>query len=175
MKGLTDALRVELAESGTPVSVTLVRPPAIDTLFNDHAKSYLPSAPTFPPPVYSPEVVARSILYACEHPQRDVYIGNSKLFTRMSQLAPGLTDMLNSHIIYKVLHSGRPDRHRAGNLHNEDVGTVPDGTASGEYPGRVHKWSFYAYASRHPLIVTSAAAGALALMAGLKKTRRSGP
>ncbi len=51
VKGMTDALRVELAQSGTPISVTLVRPPAINTLFNDHAKSYLPSAPTFPPPV----------------------------------------------------------------------------------------------------------------------------
>lgn len=172
VKAMTDALRVELAHSGSPVSVTLVRPPAINTLFNDHAKSYLDSAPTFPPPVYSPEVVARSILDACEHPRRDIYIGNSKMFTRMAQLAPRLTDMMNTHIIYDVLHSGRRDQHRQGSLHNADVGKVADGQASGDYPGRVHKWSLYAYASRHPLLVTAVAAGALTVVAGLKTTRQ---
>lgn len=78
VKAITDSLRIELKKSGAPVSVTLVRPPAIDTMFNDHAKSYLKTAPSFPPPVYSPDVVARAILHAAEHPQRDVYIGNAR-------------------------------------------------------------------------------------------------
>lgn len=167
VKAMTDVLRVELEQSGSPVSVTLVRPPAINTMFNDHAKSYLDSAPSFPPPVYSPDVVAQAILHAAEHPQRDVYIGNSKIFTRMAQVTPRLADFVSRSFIYDLVQSGRPDRHRSGTLHNSDVGSVPDGKASGNYPGHVNQTSLYTRAAQHPVATAMVAVGAVALIAAL--------
>lgn len=156
---------VELQKSGAPVSVTLVRPPAIDTLFNDHAKNALPSAATFPPPVYAPEVVAQAILHAAEHPQRDVYIGNAKMFTRMAQLAPGFTDWISRSALYDMLQSGRGDSHRQGALHNEDVGDVVDGRTSGNYPGKVLQSSLYTRIAQKPKTAAASALGALAMAA----------
>lgn len=56
VKGYTDALRAELATHRTPVSVTSVRRAAV-----------------------APEVVADAILFAAEHPKRDLYVGASSL------------------------------------------------------------------------------------------------
>jgi short-subunit dehydrogenase len=74
-KGFTDALRMELEEEGAPISVTLIKPGAIDTPYSDHAKNYMPVEPKNPAPVYAPEVVARAILHCAETPERDVFVG----------------------------------------------------------------------------------------------------
>ena len=60
--GYTDALRMELEHDRLPITVTLVKPASINTPFVEHARNYMPGAPTLPPPVYAPEVVARAIL-----------------------------------------------------------------------------------------------------------------
>jgi short-subunit dehydrogenase len=173
VKAMTDVLRVELQKSGAPVSVTLVRPASTDTQFMDHSKNYLPSAPVFPPPVYSPCVVARAILHAAEHPQRDVYIGSAKLLSKLAQNAPRLTDWINRTFVYDTIQSGRPDRHPQGALHASDVGRAGDGQANGEYPGMVLTRSLYTHATQHPLATTVAVAvGAAALTAMLGRRGR---
>ncbi len=173
IKAMTDVLRVELQKSQTPVSVTLVRPSSTDTQFMDHSKNYLPSAPVFPPPVYAPEVVARAILDAAEHPQRDVYIGNAKLLTKLAQNAPRLADWINRTFVYDAIQSGRPDRHPQGALHDSDVGAAGDGKASGNYPGMVLKRSLYTQVTQHPLATTAAVAvGTAALVALLGRRGR---
>src|ERR687884_580384 len=70
VKGFTDALRMELEAEGAPVSVTLIKPGAIDTPYPEHAKNYMEREPALPPPVYAPEVVAEAILYCAENPER---------------------------------------------------------------------------------------------------------
>lgn len=173
IKAMTDVLRVELQKSGTPVSVTLVRPASTDTQFMDHSKNYLPSAPVFPPPVYSPYVVAQAILHAAEHPQRDVYIGNAKLLSKLAQNAPRLADWINRTFVYDTIQSGRPDRHPQGALHASDVGHAGDGQADGNYPGMVFKRSLYTQATQHPVATTLAVAvGAAALTALLSRRGR---
>lgn len=173
IKAMTDVLRVELQKSRTPVSVTLVRPSSTDTQFMDHSKNYLPSAPVFPPPVYAPEVIARAILNAAEHPQRDVYIGNAKLLSKLAQNAPRLADWINRTFVYDAIQSGRPDQHPRGALHDSDVGVAGDGKASGNYPGMVLKRSLYTQATQHPLATTAAVAvGAAALVALLGRRGR---
>src|SRR5690606_9538965 len=75
IKGFTDALRMELEEEGADISVTLVKPAAVDTMYVEHAKNYLDYEPTLPPPIYTPDVVANAILFAAQHPRRDIYVG----------------------------------------------------------------------------------------------------
>ena len=41
VKAFSDGLRMELEQDGAPVSVTLVKPSAIDTPYSEHARSYL--------------------------------------------------------------------------------------------------------------------------------------
>ena len=49
----------------------------IDTPYTKHAKNYMASDPQLPPPVYAPDTVARAILYAAAHPERDIIIGSA--------------------------------------------------------------------------------------------------
>ncbi|WP_322403267.1 SDR family oxidoreductase [Massilia luteola] len=77
VKAFTDSLRVELEKDKAPISVTLVKPAAVDTMFVAHAKNYMDKEPSLPPPVYAPQLVAKAILYAAQHPRRDVFVGGA--------------------------------------------------------------------------------------------------
>ena len=77
VKGFTNSLRVELEMDKLPVSVTLIKPAGIDTMFTVHAKNYMEREPALPPPVYAPEIVADAILHCAEHPKRELFIGSA--------------------------------------------------------------------------------------------------
>src|SRR3954451_2377190 len=93
VKGFTDALRMELQEEGAPISVTLIKPSAIDTPYFQHAKNYMEVRPKPPAPVYAPEVVANAILFSAENPERDVFVGaGGKAISAGGNYAPRFTD-----------------------------------------------------------------------------------
>ena len=72
VKAFTDALRMELEKEGAPVSLTLIKPGAIDTPFPEHARNYMEAEPKHPAPVYDPSVVADAIIFCAEHARRDL-------------------------------------------------------------------------------------------------------
>ena len=94
VKGFTDALRMELEKDGVPVSVSLVKPSAVNTPYPEHAANYMPdAAPKLPEPAYEPEVVARTILTCAEKPVREVTVGaKDGVVAWASKVAPGLVD-----------------------------------------------------------------------------------
>lgn len=94
IKAFTDALRMELEEAGEPVSVTLIKPAAIDTTYMEHARTYMQAEGTRnPPPSYDPDVVADAIEHACENDPRDLTVGGGGwIIGKLGQFAPALTD-----------------------------------------------------------------------------------
>ncbi len=114
IKGFTDALRRELKAEGAPVSVTLIQPAAIGTPFALHAKNYTEGEAKLPPPLYAPESVAETILFAAEHPRRALHVGGAgKVMGLFSRLTPGLVDLASGAMIKSQLKSEpkepRPD------------------------------------------------------------------
>jgi short-subunit dehydrogenase len=108
IKGWTDTLRMELGYERAPISVTLIKPAAIDTPYAEHASNYLPVQPTHVPPVYTPASVARAILYAAEHPVREIVIGSAGRMLEVGwMLAPSLVDRLMARLMIPATHSGR--------------------------------------------------------------------
>ena len=76
VKGFTEAFRRETEAAGQPISITLIKPAAINTSFMEHARNAIGSPGTRnPPPAYDPHLVARAILHAVEHRMRDITIG----------------------------------------------------------------------------------------------------
>ena len=57
VRAFTDEFRVGIEADGSPVSVTLIKPGAIDTPFPVNAKNYHASEPQHVPPVYAAETV----------------------------------------------------------------------------------------------------------------------
>jgi len=135
VKAFTDALRMELERDGAPISITLIKPSAIDTGFFEHARSYL-DAPGIknPPPAYDPSLVAKAMLYACEHPKRDIVVGfGGWAIAAMGAVAPRLTDYameLAGYAGQVTDHPGR--RQRRDNLYEPRE----DGSAHSALPGR---------------------------------------
>lgn len=80
VKAFTNVLRMELRQEKLPVSVTLIKPGAVDTPFLDNARTTLGNATRMTPPRYTPRVVADAILNAAQHPRREIVIGFPTLF-----------------------------------------------------------------------------------------------
>lgn len=116
VKGYTDTLRMELEEDGLPISVSLVKPSAINTPYLEHARNYMATEPEFPPPVYAPEVVARAILRCAEDPTRDVTVGGAGRFIRMmGTIAPRVTDRYMERTMFRSQMADEP-RHGGDSL-----------------------------------------------------------
>lgn len=170
VKGFTDSLRMELEEADAPVSVTLVKPAAIDTMFLAHAKNYMDVEPKLPAPIYAPEVVANAILFAAEHPKRDIFVGAaSKLSSTGARYFPQLMDRYMKHFGSKQQRTKRPaTRHAHDSLYQAGVGMQE----RLGYPGHVCESSLYTAASLHPKTTGLAIAGAGLALAALWRNRQ---
>lgn len=97
MKGFIDSLRIETLADRIPTSITLVKPSGIATPFADHAATHLPHAARTPPPAYAPDLVARSILFAAQHPRREITVGGVGAFEILgAKLLPRLADRISA-------------------------------------------------------------------------------
>jgi NAD(P)-dependent dehydrogenase (short-subunit alcohol dehydrogenase family) len=132
VKGFTEALRLELARDHPGITVTLIEPSSINTPLFRQARSKLGVLPQPIPPVYEPRVVAEAILFAVEHPRRDIVVGGSgKLLTVMQRLSPALVDwyMLQRGRAFTQQRTNQPDDGR-DNLFAPLSGT---GATTGEF------------------------------------------
>jgi NAD(P)-dependent dehydrogenase (short-subunit alcohol dehydrogenase family) len=166
VKGFTDALRMELERSGVPVSVTLIKPGAIDTPYPAHARNYMDVEPRHPTRVYTPDVVAEAILFCAEHPRRDMSAGAGGKLRSVMNRVPRLAD----RYMKRTMFSGQRDDTRPTRADRQDAlwESHPDDAAErGMQPGRVSKRSLYTRASMHPLatLVGVAVVGAGVMMA----------
>jgi short-subunit dehydrogenase len=157
VKGFTDALRMELEAGDAPISVTLIKPSAIDTPYKEHAKNYLGVQPENPPPVYAPDTVAEAILHCAENPVRDVFVGGGgKALSVIGKYAPRLTDKYMETTMISQQKSDEPTNGRS------DDGLFESHDSSlrerGDYDGHVSESSLYTKASLHPLVTGAAVA-----------------
>lgn len=172
VKGFTDALRMELEADGAPVSVTLIKPGAIDTPYPHHAKNYMETEPTVPPPVYAPEVVAEAILHCAEHPERDVFAGGGgKAISMTEKYAPRLTDKVMEWTMTGMQKSGEPPRPREDNGLDHPSGELQERGGGHAY---VAETSLYTKASLHPLMTTALLLGAGLTIAALWRPTQQG-
>ena len=118
VEGAMDALRRELRADGVPISVTSVKPATVNTPFFDNSRNKMDVKPKGPPPIYQPGVVADCVLYAAEHPVRDLYAGGAARSLTMGQLvSPRLIDAALSRFGIPAQRTREPEPGGArGNL-----------------------------------------------------------
>ena len=167
VKGFTDALRMELEAENAPVSVTLIKPAAIDTPYKEHAKNYMDNKPQNPPPVYAPETVAEAILHCAENPMRDVFIGGAaKALSLAGKYAPALTDKYMENLM--IAAQEKQNSVNTGDKDSLYESSDAELNQRGGYDGHVAESSLYTTAALHPTITSAVATGAaLAFGAGL--------
>jgi short-subunit dehydrogenase len=174
VKAFTDSLRTELEKDKAPISVTLIKPAAIDTMFVAHAKNYMDKEPSLPPPIYAPELVAKSILYSAQNPKRDVFVGGAAKANALGNATvPGLVDRIMRATMFKAQQAAIPsapnrkDALHAPNPHHELRERQGLSTS-------VKESSPYTALSLRKGKVVGALLGAGALFAAYKMARRPG-
>jgi NAD(P)-dependent dehydrogenase (short-subunit alcohol dehydrogenase family) len=170
INGFTESVRCELLHEGSGVRITVVQMPAVNTPQFSWVRSRLPRDPQPVPPIYEPEVAARGVAFAADHPGRKQYwVGESTAATLLAQkfAAPLLDRYLartgyDSQQTSHQVKPGRPD-----NLW-EPVDQPPgtDHGAHGTFDSRSHNRSPQLWLSQHARQVSTAAATA-ATAAGL--------
>ncbi len=155
IKGFTNALRREMEDEHAPVSVTLIKPAAVGTPFHHNAKNYTGQEPQLPAPIYAPEDVAQAILYAAQHPRRELHVGGAgKLISGAAKLTPGLLDRASGKMIASQ-EKKQPAKPRQSNLYQPGE---HGGEVRGDHAPFTIRRSVYTNASVHPKLATSVAA-----------------
>jgi hypothetical protein len=170
--GFIDALRVELMHDRTPVSVTTILPAGINTPFFEKSVTRLGVKPRPSPPVYEPELVAKAILHAAEHPVREVYVGGAGRFMAfMHRLSPMLTDLFFSRFAIKPQLTDQPKTDQApSNLYSHLEGY---NRVHGSFGNEARERSLYTGLRTRPALYWSLVAALLGTGYALLSRRRS--
>ncbi|WP_086729852.1 SDR family oxidoreductase [Streptomyces carpinensis] len=172
INGFTSSLRTELLHRGSNVRVTIAQMPAVNTPQFSWVRSRLPRHPQPVPPIYQPEVAARGVVHAADHPGRkQYYIGASTLATVWAnRLAPALLDRYLARTGFDSQQTDlRPPSGESNLFEPVDRPEGGDRGAHGIFDGSSHSRSFEAALARHPAAVASA----LALGAGVAATAKA--
>ena len=116
LRGFTESLRAELIHDRSPIHLTMVHLPAINTPQFDWARNKTGQETKAPGP-YQPEVAADAIVYAATHRRRDVFVGASTPPTILAaRLAPSVMDQVLARKGYSSQLGDAPAARNEGNL-----------------------------------------------------------
>jgi NAD(P)-dependent dehydrogenase (short-subunit alcohol dehydrogenase family) len=173
INGFTSSLRCELLHENSGVHVTVVQMPAVNTPQFSWVRSRLPKHPQPVPPIYQPEVAARGVVFAADHPRRRQYwVGGSTAATIVAnRVAPALLDRYLARTGYGSQQTAQP----AGPGRPDNLIQPVDGThghdhgSRGAFDGRSHQRSPQLWVSQHAGLASGALAGAAVLGALLAR------
>ncbi|HEX5119765.1 MAG TPA: SDR family oxidoreductase [Pseudonocardiaceae bacterium] len=176
IQGFHESLRCELLHERSGVRVTMVQMPAVNTPQFSWVLSRLPRHAQPVPPIYQPEVAARAVVYAADHPnRREYWVGGSTVGTLAANaVAPGLLDRYLARTGFDSQQTDRPrDPRQPANLWAPADGRDGhDFGAHGVFDDRSTTRGTQLWASQHHGLL--AAAGGLIAAAGLVLRIRSG-
>jgi len=81
LKGVTESVHTELLATGSRVRVSLVTLPGVNTTQFNWNLNKLGRHPIPVTPIVQPEVCARAVRHAAEHPRRNTWVGVSTVYT----------------------------------------------------------------------------------------------
>jgi hypothetical protein len=179
VNGFTSSLRCELLHERSGVHVTVVQMPAVNTPQFSWVRSKLPKHPQPVPPIYQPEVAARGVVFAADHPRRRQYwVGGTTAATIIAtRLAPALLDRYLARTGYGSQQTGQP----AAPIRPDNLLQPADGQgghdhgAHGIFDDQSHRRSLQLWISQHAGVSSGVAAGAAvigAFLAGRLARRR---
>jgi len=179
INGFTSSVRIELMHEKSNVHITVAQMPAVNTPQFSWVLSRLPNHPQPVAPIYQPEIAARGVAFAADHPRRKQYwVGDSTAATILAnKFAAPLLDRYLARTGYASQQTAEevgPDR--PSNLWGPvDGESGHDHGSHGEFDDHAHHLSPELWASHHARTMTAvggAAVGAAAVMARKLLARR---
>jgi NAD(P)-dependent dehydrogenase (short-subunit alcohol dehydrogenase family) len=179
INGFTSSLRTELMHEKSNVHITVVQMPAVNTPQFSWVLSRLPNHPQPVPPIYQPEVAARGVAFAADHPGRKQYwLGASTAATILAnKFAAPLLDRYLARTGFgsqQTDEAVEPDRPH--NLWEPvDGESGHDHGSHGEFDDKAHHRSPELWVSHHARAMTAvgcAVVGGAGVLAGKVLARR---
>ncbi len=169
--GFTDSIRCELLHDRSPVHLTMVNLPAMNTPQFDWCRTRLPRQPQPVPPIYDPDLAAEAIVWAAHHRRREVSVGGMTVAVVEGQkLAPGLADRYLARTGYDSQQTSEPVP--PGRCDNLFAPVAGDHGAHGRFSSRMRRTSVQWWLNTHRGAVAAAFAG-LALATVIVRNGRS--
>ena len=178
IQGFHESLRCELLHEKSNVHVTMVQMPAVNTPQFSWVLSRLPKHPQPVPPIYQPEVAAKAVLHAADHPKRREYwVGGTTAATLAAHaIVPGLRDRYLGRTGYASQQTDElPKDPSHQNLWEPSDGAGGhDFGAHGVFDRRSTSRSYQLWASQHHGLLGAGAAvlGGVAALVALGRGRR---
>ena len=179
INGFTSSLRTELMHEKSNVNITVVQMPAVNTPQFSWALSRLPNHPRPVPPIYQPEVAARGVAFAADHPgHKQYWVGARTAATILAnKFAAPLLDRYLARTGFgsqQTEEAVEPDRPH--NLWEPVDGQGGhDHGSHGEFDDRAHHRSLELWVSHHARAMTAAGCavvGGAGVLAGKLLARR---
>ncbi len=121
IRGFTDSLRTELIHEKSPITVTMVQMPAMNTPQFDWARDKLPHEDHPVGESFDPDVAADAVWRAVKEGPRELWVGGSTVEAITGQIAvPRFLDRYLSRAAWDGQVTDIPEQPRQGNL-NEAV------------------------------------------------------
>jgi NAD(P)-dependent dehydrogenase (short-subunit alcohol dehydrogenase family) len=175
-QGFHESLRTELMHEGSNVRVTMVQMPAVNTPQFSWVLSRLPRQAQPVPPIYQPEVAARAVVHAADHPgRREYWVGASTAATLIvNAVAPALLDryLARTGFDSQQTPETKPADQPANLWSPADGARGHDYGAHGRFDDRAHGHSLQGWASRHHGVATAAGVALLLGVAAVARTLR---
>ena len=175
-QGFHESLRTELLHAGSRVRTTMVQMPAVNTPQFSWVLSRLPHQAQPVPPIYQPEVAARAVVYAADHPRRREYwVGGTTTATLIANaVAPGVLDRYLARTGFGAQQTDqqKPPDQPANLWEPADGPEGRDFGAHGLFDDRSHGRSLQVWASQHHATVAAVATGAAVGVAALARAVR---
>ena len=148
IRGFTDSLRSELIHDRSGIRLCMVHLPAINTPQFDWALNKMGRRPRPVPPVYSPDVPARAIVYAAFHPRRELWVGWPTVKAILAnRIAPAFADWYLASTGYSGQLTSEPEpEDRPANLFEPVAG---DYGAKGRFTDKERGTSLELFSDRH--------------------------
>ena len=178
IQGFTESVPCELLHDKSNVHVTMVQLPAVNTPQFDWVLSRLRRKAQPVPPIYQPELAARGVVHAADHPRRREYwVGGSTAATLLANaVAPGVLDRYLARTGYRAQQTDQPrDPDQPANLWQPADGPrEPDYGAHGRFDDQAKTRSVQLWASHHHGLVAAGAAAVVAAGVALLRRRQPG-
>lgn len=162
IQGFYESLRCELRHHHSSVGLTIVHLPGLNTTQFGWVRLHVPNEPQPVPPIYSPQLAARAIVWASEHPRRrELWVGGSTALTIIgNRLAPWLAERYLARTGFDSQQTETPAPADRADYLESAVDAERDHGADGPFTGSAHDRSLQLWLATHRPLLALAGAGA---------------
>jgi short-subunit dehydrogenase len=177
IQGFYESLRCELRHHGSGVGLTVVQLPGMNTTQFGWVRLHVPNEPQPVPPIYGPDVAARAIIWAADHPRRrELWVGAPTALTIIgNRLAPWLAERYLARTGFDSQQTDRPAPAGREDYLEAPLDTARDHGSTGAFGDVAHDRSLQLLLATHrPAVAVAVAAGVAAALGPLFRRRLQG-